>query len=148
MKKTMISAILVFAVILMMQGNVSVGTQDKYEMKALNGISFSEIRGYETWQVVAPSYWTDNNEVRIILGNTAMINPYREGIPGNGKPIPEGSTIVKIGWSDKKDADFPAALEPDVLKRVEFKVKDSKRFPETSCWGYARSRQQHLLKPI
>lgn len=47
MKKTMIFVMLVFAVILMMQGNVSVGAQDKYEMKALNGITFSEIREYE-----------------------------------------------------------------------------------------------------
>lgn len=78
MKKTMISAMLVFAVILMMQGNASVGAQDRNKMKALNGISFSEIRGYETWQVVAPSYRTDNNEVRIILGNTAMINAYND----------------------------------------------------------------------
>lgn len=138
MKKTMIYAMLVFAVIFMMQVNVSIGAQDKYEMKALNGISFSEIRGYETWQVVAPSYRTDNNEVRVILGNTAMINAYKEGIPGNGNPFPEGSTIVKIGWSDKKNPDFPAALEPDVLRRVEFIIKDTKRFPDTGGWGYAR----------
>jgi hypothetical protein len=138
MKKTMISAILVFTVILMMQGNGLVGAQDKYEIKALNGISFSEVRGYETWQVIAPSYRTDNNEVRIILGNTTMINAYKEGIPGNGKPFPEGSTIVKIGWSDKKNPDFPVALEPDVLKRVEVIIKDSKRFPATGGWGYVR----------
>lgn len=138
MKKTISSAMLVSAVILMMQGNVSVGAQDKYEMKALNGISFSEIRGYETWQVIAPSYRTDNNEVRVILGNPVMINAYKEGIPGNGKSFPEGSTIVKIGWSEKKNPDFPVALEPDVLKRVEFIVKDSRRFPATSGWGYAR----------
>ncbi|MGV8057244.1 MAG: cytochrome P460 family protein [Smithellaceae bacterium] len=138
MKKTMISAILVFTVILMMQGNVSVKAQDKYEMKALNGISFSEIRGYETWQVIAPSYRTDNNEVRIILGNSAMINAYKEGIPGSGKPFPEGAIVVKIGWSDKKNPDFPVALEPDVLRRVEFIRKDSRRFPDTGGWGYAR----------
>ncbi|MCG6535075.1 MAG: cytochrome P460 family protein [Syntrophales bacterium LBB04] len=138
MKRTIIFPILIFVFVLMMRGNGSIASQDKYESKAPNGISFSEIRGYETWQVVAPSYRTDNHELRIILGNTAMINAYKEGIPGNGKPFPEGSVIVKIGWSERKSADFPAAFEPDVLRRVEFITKDSRRFPDTSGWGYAR----------
>ena len=112
--------------------------QDKYALKAPNGISFSEIRGYETWQVIAPSYRTEKLELRIILGNPVMIQAYREGIPGNGKPFPDGSIIVKVGWSERKSAAFPAAIEPDVLQRVEFIVKDTKRFPETSGWGYAR----------
>jgi hypothetical protein len=112
--------------------------QDRFELKALNGISFSEIRGYETWPFIAPSWRTDNNELRVILGNNAMIDSYKGGTPGNGKPFAEGSIIVKIGWSERKSPVFPAAHEPDVLKRVEFIVKDSKRFPDTSGWGYAR----------
>ena len=40
--------------------------------------------------------------------------------------------------SERKSPDFPAAFEPDVLKRVEFIMKDSKRFTDTSGWGYAR----------
>ncbi|HXX81425.1 MAG TPA: cytochrome P460 family protein [Thermodesulfovibrionales bacterium] len=112
--------------------------QDKYALKAPNGISFSEIRGYETWQVIAPSYRTEKKELRVILGNPIMIRAYKEGIPGNGKAFPEGSTIVKIGWSERTSAAFPAAIEPDVLQRVEFIVKDTKRFPDTHGWGYAR----------
>jgi hypothetical protein len=34
--------------------------------------------------------------IKAILGNPVMINAYKEGIPGNGKPFPEGSMIVKI----------------------------------------------------
>lgn len=112
--------------------------QDQYTLTAPNGISFSEIKGYETWQVIAPSYRTDNHEVRIILGNPAMIAAYKQGIPGNGRSFPDGSVIVKIGWSERKNPRFPVALEPDVLRRVEFIIKDSKRFPDTSGWGYAR----------
>ncbi|HWR58227.1 MAG TPA: cytochrome P460 family protein [Thermodesulfovibrionales bacterium] len=119
--------------------NISVlVAQDKYELKAPNGISFSEIMGYETWQVIAPSYRTDKNEVRVILGNAKMINAYKEGFPGNGRPFPEGSTIVKIAYSERKSPVFPAAVEPDVLQRVEFITKDLKRFPDTNGWGYAR----------
>ena len=118
--------------------------QDRYDLKAPNGISFSEIKGYETWPFVAPSRRTDNNELRIILGNTVMINAYKGGIPGDGSPFPEGSTIVKIGWSERQSPVFPPAFVPDVLKRVEFITKDSKRFPATSACRAGRPRPAHL----
>ena len=69
-------------------------------VKAPNGIAFSEFRGYEAWQDVAPSQTDDG--LKAILGNATMINAYKEGIPGNGKPFPEGSMIVKIEWSKKR----------------------------------------------
>jgi hypothetical protein len=138
MKRTVVPALTILVTVFLAWSVGSPAAQDKYELKEPNGISFSEIRGYETWQVIAPSYRTDNHEVRIILGNPAMIKAYKEGIPGNGKPFPDGAIIVKIGWSERKSPVFPPALEPDVLKRVEFIVKDSKRFPDTSGWGYAR----------
>lgn len=138
MRKTVFSALVILVVFLFVWGNGLLVAQDKYELKAPNGMSFSEIRGYETWQVIAPSYRTDKNELRVILGNTVMINAYKEGIPGNGKPFPERSISVKIGWSERKSPVFPAAIEPDVLQRVEFIMKDSKRFPDTNGWGYAR----------
>lgn len=138
MTRTVFSALVILVVFLFVWGNGLLVAQDKYELKSPNGLSFSEIREYETWPVLAPSYRTDKNELRIILGNAIMIKAYKEGIPGNGKPFPEGSIIVKIAWSERKNAAFPAAIEPDVLQRVEFIKKDSKRFPDTNGWGYAR----------
>jgi hypothetical protein len=114
------------------------GAQDRYALVAPNGISFSEVRGYEDWKVVAPSFRTDNNEVRVILANDVMIEAYRAGVPDNGQGFPDGSTIVKIGYSALKSQSFPAALVPGILKRVEFIIKDAKRFPATAGWGYAR----------
>ena len=77
--------------------------------------------------------------IKVIVGNPVMINAYREGIPGNGKPFPEGSKIAKIEWSKKKNPVSPYAVTvPDTLKSVAFIQKDSKRFPETSGWGYAQ----------
>lgn len=111
---------------------------DRYELRAPNGISFSEIRGYENFQVVAPSYRPDRKEIRYILGNRTVIEAYKKGIPENGQPFPDGSIIVKIAYSERKNPAFPAALEPDVLQRVEFMIKDSKRFKDTGGWGYAR----------
>ena len=119
-------------------GNDSITAQDRYDLQAPNGISFSEIKGYESWPFVATSRRTDNNELRVILANDTMIKAYQKGIPANGEPFPDGSVIVKIGWSEKQSTAFPAAYEPEVLKRVEFIMKDSGRFPATSGWGYAR----------
>jgi len=139
MKRTFYSAVVVILTALFVAGNNdSLVAQDRHALKAPNGIAFSEIRGYETWQVVAPSYRTDNKELRVILGNPAMINAYKKGTPGNGKPFPNGSIVVKMAWSEKQSTVFPPAFEPDVLKRVEFIIKNSARFPNTNGWGYAR----------
>lgn len=77
--------------------------------------------------------------MKAILGNPVMIRAYREGIPGNGKPFPEGSTVAKIEWSKRKNPVSPYPVrEPDTLKSVAFIQKDSKRFPATNGWGYAQ----------
>jgi hypothetical protein len=116
----------------------SLGAQDRFALVAPNDIPFARIRGYEDWKVVAPSFRTDNNEVRVILANDVMIDAFREEAPRTGEAFPEGSVIVKTASWAERSPSFPAALVPGVLKRVEFIVKDSRRFPATSGWGYAR----------
>ena len=116
--------------------------QDKYTLQVPGGLSFSEIKGYEDWQVVGPSLTDAANVIRLIVANPVMIKAYREGIPGNGKPFPDGSKIVKLEWKPKKITDPPfSASTPDTvpgdLTEVEFIVKDSKRFFDTHGWGYA-----------
>jgi hypothetical protein len=116
--------------------------QDRYTLQIPGGLAFSEIRGYETWQVVAPSLTDAANVIRVIVANPVMIKAYQEGVPGNGKPFPDGSKIVKLEWRPKKLTSPPfSASTPDTvpgdLTEVEFIVKDSKRFPDTHGWGYA-----------
>jgi hypothetical protein len=137
MKSKNIPAIVIIVVLLAVLGSMALAAQDRFTLKAPNGVAFSEIRGYETWQDVAVSQTDDG--IKVILANPAMINAYREGIPGNGKPFPEGSIIVKIEWAKKKSPVSPySVMVPDTLKSVAFILKDSKRFPETSGWGYAQ----------
>jgi hypothetical protein len=63
---------------------------------------------------------------------------YRAGVPGNGKPFPDGSKVAKIHWNAKKSADAPnPTTVPDTLHDVDFMVRDGKRFPETGGWGWA-----------
>ena len=39
----------------------------------------------------------------MILGNPAMIDAYKAGVPGNGKPFPDGAKMAKIHWIPKKN---------------------------------------------
>jgi Cytochrome P460 len=65
-----------------------------------NGLSFSDFRGYENWQVV--SIAQTEEVLKVIVANPTMIDAYRAGVPGNGKPFPDGSKIAKIQWNPKK----------------------------------------------
>jgi hypothetical protein len=116
--------------------------QDKYTVKVPGGLGFAEFRGYEDWQPVGPSLTDAQNVIRVIVANPVMIQAYREGVPGNGKPFPDGSKIAKIEWTPKKITDPPfSASTPDTvpgpLKEVEFIEKDAKRFPDGHGWGFA-----------
>ena len=109
---------------------------DKYSLKSGSGIAFSDFRGYEDWAVVS-SARTDE-VLKVIVANPTMINAYKSGVPGNGKPFPEGSKIAKLQWSFKKSTEAPFAVDvPDAPTQAFLIEKDSKRFPETGGWGYA-----------
>lgn len=116
---------------------IAIAAQDKYTVKAPNGVAFSEFRGYESWESVGVSVTEDG--MNAILANPVMIKAYKEGIPINGKPFPEGSMTVKIEWKKKQNPISPYSVDvPNTLSRVSFIQKDSKRFPEASGWGYAQ----------
>jgi len=121
---------------------LALAAQDRYTVKVPSGLAFSEFRGYEDWQVVAPSHTDAENVMRVIVANPVMMKAYREGIPANGKPFPEGSKIAKMVWNQKKLTSPPfSASTPDTvpgdLTEVELIEKDSKRFADTHGWGYA-----------
>jgi hypothetical protein len=125
------------AVVLAVLGGKAISAQDKYTVQVPNGLAFSEFRGYEDWQVVAISQTDDL--IAAILANPVMIDAYRAGVPGNGKPFPDGSKIAKIHWKPKKSAEAPAPTTvPDTLHDVDFIERDSKRFPDSGGWGYAQ----------
>lgn len=109
--------------------------QKKYTVRVPGGLAFSEFRGYESWQVVSISQ--DGGLFAVILANRVMIDAYVAGIPGNGKPFPDGSRMAKIHWTPKQLETFSAATVPGTQHDVDFMVKDSKRFADTGGWGWA-----------
>jgi Cytochrome P460 len=131
--------VLVALVTLTVLGGPAVIAQDsgqaKYTVQVPNGLAFSEFKGYEGWQTVSISH--NDKVMALILANPVMIKAYQSGIPGNGKPFPEGSRMAKIHWNPKKLETFPTAMVPASLHDVDFMVKDSKRFADSGGWGWA-----------
>ena len=141
MKSKRMALIAAVTVVLAVMGGWAIAAQDKYTVKVTNGLAFSEFRGYEDWQAVSPSHTDASNVMRLIVANPVMIDAYKKGVPGNGKPFPEGSKIAKIEWRPKRLTGPPfSASTPDTvpgdLAEVEFIEKDSKRFSDTHGWGY------------
>jgi hypothetical protein len=120
-------------------------SQDRYTLTAANGIAFSEFRGYDAWQLIATSQPDDASGcgtskvgcMKAILGNPAMIQAYRDGIPANGKAVPDGAALAKIEWLQDRDEKPYGVTVPGTQTEMSFMVKDSKRFPDTNGWGYA-----------
>ena len=111
--------------------------QDKYALKSPGGIAFADFKGYEDWAVISSARTDDI--LKVIVGNPTIIKAFKEGVPGNGKPFPDGSKIAKLQWKHKKSTEAPFVVEvPDTFSQNFVMAKDSKRFAATSGgWGYA-----------
>jgi hypothetical protein len=129
-----ILAIAIITVVLA-AGSWAMAAQDKYTLEVPGGLAFSEFRGYEAWQVISISH--DGPLMAAILGNPVMINAYQAGVPGNGKPFPDGAKMAKIHWNPIPMETFPIATVPGSQHDVDFMVKDSKRFADSGGWGWA-----------
>src|SRR5262245_52022270 len=146
MKYKHIALFALIAALVALASVVMAAQQDRFTLKAPSGISFSEFKGYDAWQMVGSSL-ADGGDgcgtskegcIKSILANPAMIRAYNEGFPTNGKPVPDGAAVVKIEWLKVRDTRAPYAVTiPGNHTEVAFMLKDSKRFADTNGWGYA-----------
>ena len=115
---------------------VAISAQDKYTVRVPNGLAFSEFRGYEDWAVISISQ--NAKAIAVITGNPAMIDAFREGVPDNGKPFPDGARMAKVHWIPKRQEAYPGQpIVSGAQHDVDFMVKDSKRFADSGGWGWA-----------
>ena len=113
---------------------MALAAQDRYTLK-LGKLSFGDFRGYENWENVAVSQ--TETQLKVIVANDVMMKAHRQGLPANGKFFPEGSKVVKIEWTFKKNPVSPYFVQvPDTLKAVATIEKDTKRFPDTHGWAW------------
>ena len=137
MKRQHIASIVIISASLAV--GIALAAQDKYTVRVPNGLAFSEFRGYESWQTVSISH--NEKVMALILADPVMIKAYQSGIPGNGKPFPDGSKMAKIHWKPEKSAQAPDPTTriPGTLHDVDFMVRDSKRFTDSGGWGWGPS---------
>jgi hypothetical protein len=130
------SSLLVIApALLAVLAGAAISAPDKYTVQVPGGLAFAEFRGYEAWQVISLSH--SEKLLAVILGNPPMIAAYQAGIPGNGKPFPDGAKMAKIHWVPTTMEDAPGQpTVPGTLHDVDFMVKDSARFADSGGWGY------------
>jgi Cytochrome P460 len=134
--KGMLISVSIAVALAFVSGIAISATQDKFSVKVPNGLAFSEFRGYERWELIAVSH--NGDMLAAILGNPVMIDAYKAGIPGNGKPFPDGAKMAKVHWNAKKNEAAPGQpTVPGTQHDVDFMLKDSKRFADSGGWGYA-----------
>ncbi|MGZ5986587.1 MAG: cytochrome P460 family protein [Caulobacteraceae bacterium] len=137
MKTILRATVLATATLAFGIGGPAIAGQDSSALKVPGGLSFSEFKGYQAWENVAPSQ-TDAS-IKTIAANPVMMAAYKAGLPAKGKLFPEGSRVVKIEWARTPNPVSPYAVSvPGGLKSIAFIVKDSKRFPKTKGWAYAK----------
>ena len=134
-----VCVVTVSLVVLGVLGGRAVTAQDagqaKYTVRVPGGLAFSEFKGYESWPTVSISH--SEKLLAVTLANPEMIKAFQAGIPGNGKPFPDGVKMAKIHWNPKKHETFTTTVVPDTLHDVDFMVRDSKRFADSGGWGWA-----------
>jgi hypothetical protein len=134
-RKSLLAIAIISASLVVVVGT-AVSAQDKYSLRTSSGVAFSDFRGYENWQVV--SLARTDEVLKAIVANPTMIEAYKAGVPGNGKPFPDGSKIAKLQWKPKKSTEAPFVVDvPDTFSQAFLMEKDSKRFPNSGGWGYA-----------
>lgn len=100
---------------------------------APNGIALPA--GFETWRLIAVSQRTDNDTIRVILGNKEAVKAVK-----NGKllPWPDGTILAKVVWKNKALEAWPSAIVPGDFVHAEFMLKDAVKYAATGGWGFAR----------
>src|SRR3984957_8332801 len=86
MKRKSIGAIVFVGVFLCVLVALAMAAQDKYTLKVPNGLSFSEFRGYEAWQVVSISQ--GGSHMAAILANPVMSRPTWPAFPATASLSP------------------------------------------------------------
>jgi hypothetical protein len=133
----------ILIVLLLFAGSISLMSREEAPGDALpglsspNGLKLNLVNGFESWRLVSSHVRVDKNEMHYIWGNDRAMNAIKSA--GAGEPVyGAGSVFVKVGYRMRKNPLFMDSIEPAGLQRVEFMVKDPRRFADTGGWGYAR----------
>jgi hypothetical protein len=69
-----------------------------------------------------------------------MIDAYKAGVPGNGKPFPDGAKMAKIYWNPKIQETYPGPPTVPGTQHEPISWSNSRRFADSGGWGVGRVR--------
>jgi hypothetical protein len=99
-----------------------------------NGIPYdAALANYRNWQVLSVNKRFDLGEFHMILGNPIAVKAIREG---QTNPYPDGAILAKPAWQQLLDSS--GEVRSGAFMRVEFMIRDSKKYASTLGWGWAR----------
>ena len=130
----------------MVVAGIALAAQDKWALKAPNGISFAEFKGYESWQMIGSSDPDDESGAGRRRSRAASSRS--SAIPcwsrRTARAFPTTANRCRMalhsprsnGQKARETVPYAVTLTGK-LAEVSFMLKDSKRFPKTNGWGYA-----------
>ncbi len=88
-----------------------------------HGIGYPE--GWQDWAAIAVAHRTDNDTVRLIVGNDAAVKAARSG---QTNPWPDGAILGKVVWKAVALDAWQEAKVPGELVHAEFMFKDAGKY--------------------
>ncbi|MEO8660516.1 MAG: cytochrome P460 family protein [Bryobacteraceae bacterium] len=98
---------------------------------APNGIAF--LPNYKNWKAISSTERSDNQTLRLILGNETAIKAISDGYIN---PWPDGTALAKVAWRQK--AGRNGLIETGEIVHVAFMIKDRTKYASTAGWGWAQ----------
>jgi len=104
------------------------------DMTEMNGIRFRDYADFQKkWELVTVRFRTDINEQRFIYANKSA----RAVLKNGSTDYPDGAVFGKIGVMTGDDPEFTSSKVPSGAVRVQFMVRNKKKYASTDGWGYA-----------
>lgn len=102
----------------------------------MNGISAEQFGDFvKDWKLVTVRYRKDTGEMRWTYANDSALKVLESQ---SGKvDYPDGAVFAKLGVMTQEDISFPSSAVPTGTRRVQFMVRDKKKYASTDGWGYA-----------
>jgi hypothetical protein len=98
-----------------------------------HGIAYPQ--GWQNWSAIAVANRTDNETLRVILGNEIAVKAARAG---ETLPWPDGAVLGKVVWKEARHENWEEATAPGEFVHAEFMFRDSEKYADTHGWGWAR----------
>lgn len=96
---------------------------------------------YKDWRLLSISHRTDKHTLRAILGNDQAIDDAR----ASKKTWTDGAILTKVKWKESTHPNWAQAIVPGEFEVAEVMIKDSKKYPTTGGWGFARWENNKLV---